>query len=280
MKQLLSRLLSRVGFPRKPARMLEPESFAREIIAALRRAMPDHRIEVLDPLTLRITSAGGHQATVYLHNAYQNYRRAPADKDRIIRQHVATHAELQQEATELDPQSIVPSIKTRAWVESIRGGISAGDDPALVAEPLNDALSVVYAEDTPNSLRYFPQSELRDAGLEHAQLRHLALANLRRKLPEIDSQRGPLLTMLIAGGNFESSLLLLDELWEKQARQVSGEVVIAVPSRDVLIHADSARPEAIERLRELAQQALQDNSYPITDRLFVYRNGGFEGYDG
>ena len=46
--------------------------------------------------------------------------------------------------------------------------------------------------------------------------------------------------MLTAGGNYEATLILLPEVWESVAEMVSGQIVAAVPARDVLYFTGDA----------------------------------------
>lgn len=68
---------------------------------------------------------------------------------------------------------------------------------------------------------------------------------------------------VIAGGNFEASLLLLDGLWERAFRQfVSGDYAVAIPSRDVLAFGDAGDAKVRVELR-----AVIDRVWPPGDHL-------------
>jgi len=104
------------------------------------------------------------------------------------------------------------------------------------------------------------------------------VANLRRVLPDIELHEGPLVSMLTAGGTYEASLLLLEDLWAGDKPKVDGDYVVAVPSRDVLLITGSRNQEGLAKLRELAEEIATTGSYALTSELFIRRNGAFRRY--
>jgi uncharacterized protein YtpQ (UPF0354 family) len=174
--------------------------------------------------------------------------------------------------------AIVPVVKDKAWIASALA-MNVGDGEKkveLVEESLNEELSVLYAIDTPTNIKYLRPDEVEQLGLDARALRSLAVGNLRQRLPRLEIQRGPELAMVVAGGDFEASLLLFDDLWEREAGKIRGELVAAVPARDLLVFADSANANALDRLKDLAKTQCAKGSYPLTSALFVRRGGRFE----
>jgi uncharacterized protein YtpQ (UPF0354 family) len=256
---------------------LSPEAFTQEYASTIRAKLPGHKIEILEPLQLRITDPKGIDSTAFLDNAYRQYQANPDAREEIIEQHARSIVEMSVDAPLL-ATNIVPIIKDLAWLEETnralqqRGGEKMGE---RVYEALNDVLVVVYAEDTPTNIRYFSPEMLAKAGVGRDQLRALAVENLRRLLPKVEFHKGELFTMLTAGGNYEASLLLLDDLWTGGGLEVDGEIVVAVPSRDVLLVTGSKNKEGIAQLRDAAAELFDEGSYTLTKELFVYRKGKF-----
>jgi uncharacterized protein YtpQ (UPF0354 family) len=258
---------------------LSKEAFTREYVTVLRAALPDHKIEIIAPLHVKLTDPEGGSSTAFLDNAYTQYESDPDARQDIIEQHVAARVEAEAEPEPLNPANIVPVIKDRGWLEQVKRSVaeSGGKKPFdQVVEDLNESLVIVYAEDTPRNIRYFSGEDLAKAGVERARLRALAVTNLRRVLPEIELHDSPVVSMLTAGGTYEASLLLLDDLWGgKDKLKVEGDYVVAVPSRDVLLVTGSRNQEGLAKLRELAEEIATTGSYTLTRELFVYRQGRF-----
>lgn len=252
---------------------LSPEQFTEEFRAALVGALPEHAVEVVEPLKLHIKKTEDEQATAYLDNAYNEYYRTPSAKADVLAKYLATFMEAAQGSRPLQPEQIVPVVKDRGWLKHV-GGTKAGGKQVI--EDLNADLVVVYAEDGPHNIRYFSADDLRKAGVEKEKLRELALANLRRILPPAEPVKGPVVSMMTAGQDYVSSLLLLDEIWSPEKLAVDGEIVIAIPTRDVLLFTGSSNKDGVKKLRELAKKTHADGPYSLTDRLFVYRGGKFQ----
>ena len=136
-------------------------------------------------------------------------------------------------AVDTDKGLLVPVIKDAAWPQEMRRSVGEGAAEQVV-EDFNGDLVIVYAEDTPSNTRYFSPGDLEDAGIERSGLRTLAVANLRQLLPPVDVHNGPLVSMLTAGGDYVASLLLMEELSSGEKLSVDGDIVNAVPTRDVV----------------------------------------------
>jgi uncharacterized protein YtpQ (UPF0354 family) len=279
MKRTLLALLCMLGVAQAAAATLTAERFTKEFVTALRAALPNAKVTVPKPLEVHVADAEGNQATAYLQNAFNEVTRDPSSKAAVIQRYVASIADAGSTPDWIKPANIVPVIKERAWLEeAARGRAQAGaiDAPAHIVEDFNEDLVIVYAEDTPRNTRYFSLKELEEAGVARKDLRGLALANLDRILPEVEFHAGENVSMLVAGADCVPSLLLIDELWRSGQVKADGDIVVAVPSRDMLLFTGSRNAKGIEELQKLARQVVEESSYSLTSQLFVYRDGRFQ----
>lgn len=274
MQRFFSALRALFGGAR-PVPVMTRAEFTEEVARRVRVAVPEIDVKVVGELELAIdmTDEGGNRA--FLHNAYQMYQgESPKRRDDLIDRFVASFAEAAK-GLERSPEAIIPVVKDRAWLVEIETSMRQmgreGQDK--VYEHLNDDLVVVYAIDTPSNIAYLSPEELVRLGVERDALRALAVRNLRGLLPGIEVQRGEMLNMITADGNYEASLLLFPDLWEREREKLRGEPVAAVPARDLLLFADSADAEAVAQLRQLAAKMREEAAYSLTDRLFVLREG-------
>lgn len=261
------------------AAKLSAEQFTREYVKAVKAAMPAHKVEIVKPLQVRIRNKDGEEeATAYLDNAYNQALRNPDAKEAIIKLHAASIASQPAADAPIDPANIIPVIKDRGWVAETARSFAerGGQAPEYVTEDLNSELVIVYAEDSPRSIRYFSAKKLEEIGFKRADLRARATENLKRILPDIEVHKGPLFSMLTAGGDFEASLLLIDDIWTGGAFGFDGEIVVAVPARDVLLITGSNDAAGLAKVEELARATVGESSYALTTTLFVYRAGKFE----
>ena len=82
--------------------------------------------------------------------------------------------------------------------------------------------------------------------------------------------------MLVGDGNYDSSLLLLDKLWDEQAGSVRGDLVAAVPSRSVLLFTGSASPDGVGQLRKAVDEIFTTGDHVVSKALLIRRNGRWE----
>jgi len=169
-------------------------------------------------------------------------------------------------------------VKKRVWLDELVAAAKAkgaGAEPEVIYDDLNDQLIVVYAEDTPNTLRYLVPAQLAEIKLKKEDLRALAATNLQTILGKIEIRPSPLVSIVKADGNYEACLLAVPDFWNKGGFQVDGEIVVAIPSRDHLLLTGSKNADGLATMREVAARVMQESPQRLTDMLFVYRDGRF-----
>lgn len=101
--------------------------------------------------------------------------------------------------------------------------------PNYAHDDLNKELVVVYALDDATRVRYLTARDV--SALDRVELKALALANLKRLLPKIEMRNDGDVAIVSAGGDYEASLLLLDDIWSGGQIQMNGDIVVAIPAR-------------------------------------------------
>jgi uncharacterized protein YtpQ (UPF0354 family) len=254
------------------ADILSPEQFTDRFARALQSAVPATTVAVVRPLQLTVRRNDGTSATVNLANVYRD---AGGDASRF-EDHVKAYATAlaSRASGKLDRARIVPVVKDRAWLaETQQLFRSRQDGQEPVFDEFNKELVVVYVEDSPGRMRYLWSAE--DLGVARADLRALAVKNLLRILPKIERrQHDDAFSIISAGGDYEASLLLVDDIWSSGEIKVEGDIVVAVPARDVLLVTGSRSRKGLKAVRAMAAE-LAKGQYRLTETLFVYRNGKF-----
>jgi uncharacterized protein YtpQ (UPF0354 family) len=260
--------------------IVTPGEFTREFADALRKACPGFKVTIVRDMELKVTGPDGHDSTSFLNNAYDLYKQDPKAKADLIQRYVASGLESFNAVRDaVDRTRIVPVIKDRPWLEETRKELisrGAKEIPEPVYEDFSPDLVIVYAEDSPKNIRYFGPKDLEEADIKKSELRALACANLVRILPAIEQHGGNGLYMITAGGDYESSLLLVDSIWSAGKLEVKGDLVVAIPTRDLLLVTGSGDPQGIEKVKKMVNETVTNGSYRLTQKLFVYRNGRFE----
>jgi uncharacterized protein YtpQ (UPF0354 family) len=259
---------------------LAPRAFTERVARAVLAAMPSAKVALSGDLQFVVRYPNGASATSDLGKAFKSYEHDPEHLDDLVQAQVAALLETAGDENglpKLDRTRIVPIIKDWPWYEAMaRRGREQTPPQELVAEPLNNDLVVVYAENRLGTLRILSSRD--DVG-DRARLRETALANSSRMLPKIEIRPGTDGVLLIsAGGEFDASLLLADNLWASDKIKVDGDIVVAVPAKDALIATGSHNAAGVARLRAAASKfAAGPNA--LTAALFVYRAGKFVRFD-
>lgn len=272
---LAAMLLAEVAAAGEP---MSPQAFTREYIERIAAAYPGAAGTRVGELEVALTYGDDKSLTSYLDNAYARYKTDPDAVDEILHDYVRSlGATFSAGADRHEAAALVPVIKDNQYLESMQALITAqrdagGNVPAAAYyERLNAELVVLYAFDSEYSMAIASRQAIEAAGVPLPELRQLAVDNLMARLPEITRQGDDTLSMLVAGGNFEASLLLVDALWNKDNFHVRGDIVAFVPSRDVLLVTGSDDADGLAQARRL----IRDNawSYMISPQGFVRRDG-------
>jgi hypothetical protein len=155
----------------------------------------------------------------------------------------------------------------------VRFEMAPADVPIL--RPIGSGLGVSYLVDEGPCFSYVAPRHLAGSGLVEDELHRLGVRNLM-SLVDAELSVTPYGSIFAAfyGGHFEASLLLVDELWDDSFRQfVSGDYVVAVPSRDVLAFADASDADAREELRGVIARVWPDGDHLVSRDLFLRRDG-------
>ena len=154
--------------------------------------------------------------------------------------------------------------------------LSHVDSPVL--RPLATGLLVAYVVDMGDAFSLVQNRHLEEDGLSPDELHRIALGNLssiaysgRLQVHPHPSGSSFAATM---GGNFEASLILIDELWDDTFRQfIQGEYAVAIPARDILGFCDGNSPEGLAELHRIVERMYPAGDHLLSDKLFLRQKG-------
>jgi uncharacterized protein YtpQ (UPF0354 family) len=179
------------------------------------------------------------------------------------------------QADEPTANNIVPVIKPHSYLNMTTHEGGPKVNPG-VYEIYNDELVILYAMDLPNNVRGLSESDLTTLGITKESLLEIAVNNLVKMLPEVQVKGGNGLFMVMAGGNYESSLILHLDLIHEDNFKVNGDLVIAIPNRDILLVTGSNDTQNIAKVAAIANKMFTENNYPISPSLFKLINNKWQ----
>lgn len=252
--------------------LLSKRQFTRQFVETLREQYPEVKVKTIAPLELEVELEDSGKAQVYLDNVWDMYLQDSSDVDELLAQRLrGMQSIFEPDEISTLQKDIVPLIKNRVYVKGLKKLRKEGKGPKLVSEKLVGDLYIVYAFDSEFSMQLMSSDSLKELPLKRSQLRDIAIRNLRERLPPTSVEGYESLVMLTAGGTFESSLILIDEIWNKDNFPFEGDLVVFVLARDTLLVTGTEEKEGLAAARDYIQTD-GPFAYAITNQ--PYRRSG------
>jgi uncharacterized protein YtpQ (UPF0354 family) len=237
------------------------------------------KVQIVGPREISLKLQDGSEIKLFLDNAWAEASADAGNRVGIIKRYLSslkeTRISLENENSPPDTNRIVPVIRDLRYAAYFTEIGQIGTNQ-VVSQPFAADLLVMFVEDREGNLDFLTEGDRLALSLSLPDLRSLAMANLKRLLPEVGLHDAQPVFFVRAGGNYESSLLLADSFWDKASKSVEGDVVAAVPARDWLIFTGSKSPDGIQKVRQLVARIEKDSSHLITSTLLVRRNARWE----
>jgi uncharacterized protein YtpQ (UPF0354 family) len=109
-------------------------------------------------------------------------------------------------------------------------------------------------------------------------LHRIAVDNLTNTEKEIRLHKGDNFFFIICDGNLEATLVFHEGIWDYVSEQIGGDVLVAVPSRDLLILSGTKKVE-ITALKKKACECLEKVDRPLSSKLFLRIGNGWKEYE-
>jgi uncharacterized protein YtpQ (UPF0354 family) len=253
----------------------EPEAFAEQVMAILRRLHPEHAVQLTGPREMLVNSR-----RLDLDNLFRLVARDP-DRGVEIVEHYLEHL-FSSESMILSSASFDfarPRIMPRIQPESIFNHLTR-EQVAYV--PFVNGTVVVFVMDLPQMTVSVTTEQMIRWGVTAEDLELIARENLDEYVPElsvqmVESREGGRAAIVAEQDGYDAARLLLSSLFDKLGPKLGGDFSVAIPARDMFI-AMTNRPEAfVHRLRTRVAQDYKRLPYPITSELFYVTRDGVAG---
>lgn len=199
---------------------------------------------------------------------YKKYDASPEMREELISNHIAVLLETfanQEQA--FDVAQIYPVLRHKSYLRL--------DTIKFAHAPYNSELVILFAIDSPKSMKFLNETDLEKSGLTLSSLQEAAVKILELKLRSVKLQVGNAVFFLTGGDGYVTSLLLLKDLWNDDKFPVNGKLVAAVPTRDVLIVTGSEDKQGLTTMNGVISDVMETDGYGITEIPFVYEEGQF-----
>ena len=176
---------------------------------------------------------------------------------------------------ELDPAKVYPRLK-KNWAEDPSKEIAfmaiSEDCPDkfdnLVGFGIWDSYVIVLMQDNNKVFTYLTYDKLPE-DMDPTALENTAFENLNNNITyrSVDSKE-PGIFGIVAGGDFEAEILLFTGIWEEIAGELKDDVVVAVPTKDVVLYTAAGNSELRSKMFSMAEETLRRNMKESPELVF------------
>ncbi len=258
--------------------LLSKSEFSNRYVSVVIKMNPEAKAEVVNELEVRITLPDNTDLTSFLDNAYIDYKNKPEEIDSLLVTYVESLTLSKDfEKERFGKERIFPVIKDRLYIKQVEEMFKKSGKKGLVYEKINDVLYVLYAFDTPKSIRFITEDDLSDVGVRKSDLRQLSKSNLKKSIPNLKLEGDPsALSMLVADGTYEASFILYDGIWTKEQFPVKGNIVVYIPTRDLVLITGSEDKENLAKIHDIVYSQENHWSHIVAEVGFVRVDSGWQ----
>ncbi len=252
--------------------ILNESEFSRIFSEKLLQKVENLKILAIDNLYIK-TEYNEKESQHFLENAYSEYKHEPTELSEIMQKYLNITDSLYSPETELKIGNILPVIKDYRYLEEMNR-LRADSETQQLFEKYNDNLYIFYVEDTETCINYLNEDDLKTLNIPLSELKEIAIQNLNN-FENIEKHGENGYYMIVADGNYESSLILLD-IWNQENFPVNGEIIIGIPARELVLITGSEDFENIERLKNTIQEINEEGDHIVSEKLFILQHEKFE----
>jgi uncharacterized protein YtpQ (UPF0354 family) len=152
---------------------------------------------------------------------------------------------------------------------------SLPDDQQPAITDIGHGLYAVYLMDDGTQFVYAQQQHLAPFKGQVQGLHEIGLMNLAKLAQaKLHMVHDGAIHGLLLDGQFEASLMLLDELWDQSlAPHTPNGAIVALPARDVLAFCDAKSLQGIVELKQLVRRITPKGEHLLTEILYYRLNG-------
>lgn len=238
----------------------DKDEFARQMADAIRQAGETAKLRY-DAKEFTLHAEGEPSNTFYLGHAYDEYRAAPdANRANIVRRFVRTwfapRKGIPDDFADVRPD-LLPGVRSRFAFEWTPLRLRAEGKGEIVwpHQVLAGHLGVGLVYDLPDSMMQIQQDTLDKWGVTFDEALEVARENLRAVSGHDFEQPSPGVWLSPWRDNYDAARLVLPDLLDRF--EVRGDLVAAVPNRDVLVLTGSDDEAGLAFLLSLVEEHLE-----------------------
>jgi len=258
---------------------LDPAGFTTAVAADLKQVLPDHRVDVAGPLTIKLTPQNGGQPIQLNLDRVHGFCQQNADEcSAVLGDFVAKSAStIRDMNAAIDRSMLRVVVRAKVYMDAISQQLGADTAKQLAMEPLTEDLMVVCYLDLPDALRPAMVGDFQKLGISKEEAMQAARANqasagsLDKELQDLPKDA----IGTVSGDVYASSWLALHEAWKQPVVRLGGGLIVAIPAADKLLYARDTGADSVDALRTLAEQTAAKSEKPLSTSVYRWTPQGW-----
>jgi uncharacterized protein YtpQ (UPF0354 family) len=243
--------------------------------------LPAATVQVKDAATLEV-KVGENQVSVSLDNLATICKNDPDRCDETIDRLVQNLEQMDQLEKPAAVDELRAVLRSQQMVEETRKTIAQKSPPdkladnQLVVFPFQADIMLVLVRDMPNGIAMLTHGTVAKMQLDENKARAISIGNLERSVRTLPTEvAAPGVFRVQANDSYEAARILVPKLWDALAKQVSGDLLVVAPTRDVVFATGSKDAAAVMSMNALARKAFDAGPYPLSTAVLRRTDTGF-----
>ena len=149
-------------------------------------------------------------------------------------------------------------------------------DNQLVTFPFQADMMLVLVRDLPDGTALLTHGTLLTMQLDEGKARAIATANLEKALGSLPTELvAPGVYRVRADDSYDAARILVAKLWDGLAKQVSGDLLVVAPTRDVVFATGSKDAGAVAAMNAIAKKEFDAGPYALSTAVLRRTDAGF-----
>lgn len=247
-------------------RKISQDEFTRRLADMLAGRIHGLSVEEVGDDHIVLVLPSGGKLEIFTDNSYQAYL-SSAPIEGVFEQYVDGVISYQRAAASGRRGLPAACIRSTEWLNELR---ARGSNPYF--RPIAGDIGLVICLDGERHIQFLSEADAPDRAGQVEAYERRAISNIRSVIGEIRELDLGEMAMYVAGGDYESSLILLEDAIMRIARRFGRRFLFAIPNRDVFLVAPDD-PMARETLRRRAERSFTQNEHPISRLVFQFDDG-------
>lgn len=251
-------------------------AFTRFVARQFRAALPSANIKVVHRLALNVAATPSGTHLTDLHTLYSTCRRNAdvcGDEMEAFVTQMTTLYETPNAPLQRSALRII--VRPYAYVEHLR----ATSTPNPIAAPLYGNYWMIAVADHPTAIQMLDARDLAPLKLSAGEALAIGKKNMTgavRAFLEQGLEGRSNIGGLLSGDSYESSAFAFPELWAPLAHAFGDNLLVSVPSSDVVLFSEGGQPHAETSMIESAKYIMARAERPFSPALFRWSRTGWQ----